>query len=138
MNQLNSKHNHKSKQYQYNADRLYHVPWYSLRPINNLTFEAKRLQIKLKASSLHWLIKLNLNDKVIPTYGMQLWGPSSNTSIELIQRVQSNVFSKKSQIHSKITQSFKVNFLIWQQIPGFEELTFHPATWRSMITTRFQ
>lgn len=39
-----------------------------------------------------WLIKLNLNNKVMLMYGIQLWGSAGNASIE--QRVQSNVFSK--------------------------------------------
>ena len=66
--------------------------------------EAKRLHMKLKAASLHWLLnhqsKLSLDNKVILyktvikpvwTYGIQLWGTASNTSIDIIQRAQSKI-----------------------------------------------
>lgn len=66
--------------------------------------EAKRLQMKLKACDLHWLInhqsKLSLDCKVtlyksvlkpIWTYGLQLYGTASNSNIELIQRAQSKI-----------------------------------------------
>ena len=59
--------------------------------------ESKRLQMKLKASCLHWLMnhqsKLSLYYKVILyktvikpiwTYGIQLWGTACNTSIDNI------------------------------------------------------
>ena len=60
--------------------------------------------MKIKASNLHWLIsdksKLSLDCKVILyktilkpiwTYGIQLWGTASNTSVDLIQRAQSKI-----------------------------------------------
>lgn len=66
--------------------------------------EAKRLQMKLKACNLHWLIssysKLSLDCKVtlyksilkpIWTYGIQLYGTASNSNMEIIQRAQSKI-----------------------------------------------
>ncbi len=66
--------------------------------------EAKRLQMKLKTSNLHWLInahsKLSLDCKVtlyksiikpIWTYGIQLYGSASSSNIDIIQRVQSKI-----------------------------------------------
>lgn len=66
--------------------------------------EAKKLHMKLKASKLHWLInehsKLSLECKVllykvvlkpIWSYGLELWGTASNSSIDLVQRAQSKI-----------------------------------------------
>ena len=66
--------------------------------------KAKKLQIKLKSLELNWLIgpysKLSLDNKVliynsiikpIWTYGLQLYGNTCNTNIEVIQRVQSKI-----------------------------------------------
>ena len=66
--------------------------------------EAKRTQIKLKTLELNWLIgshsKLSLDNKVtiyksilkpIWTYGIQLYGYTSSSNIELIQRAQSKI-----------------------------------------------
>ena len=65
---------------------------------------AKRLQMQLKSSELHWLIgphsKLSLDNKVILyksilkpiwLYGIQLYGYACNTNIEIIQRAQSKI-----------------------------------------------
>ena len=85
-----------------------HVTYLGIHLDRRLTWrrhiEAKRLHMKLKASSLHWLInshsKLSLDNKVILyktvlkpiwTYGIQLWGTASNTSIDIIQRAQSKI-----------------------------------------------
>jgi len=66
--------------------------------------EAKKTQMKLKATSLHWLIgshsPLNLEYKVllynqiikpIWTYGLQLYGNASSSNIEILQRAQSKI-----------------------------------------------
>lgn len=66
--------------------------------------ECKKLHLKLKASSLHWIINarspLCLDYKVllytstlkpIWTYGSQLWGNASRTNIDIIQRAQSKI-----------------------------------------------
>lgn len=66
--------------------------------------EAKRTHLKLRANSLHWLLNarspLRMEYKVllyksvlkpIWTYGSQLWGSASNSSVEIIQRAQSKI-----------------------------------------------
>lgn len=66
--------------------------------------EAKRIQIKLKAHQLHWLLKSNsklrleykvqiYNSVIKPiwTYGAQLWGNASTSNIDIIQRAQSKI-----------------------------------------------
>ena len=63
---------------------------------------AKKLQLKLKSASLHWLLNkksgLSLSNKVllynaiikpIWMYGIQLWGTACATNIDIIQRFQS-------------------------------------------------
>lgn len=65
---------------------------------------AKRTHLKLKANSLHWLLiirsPVRLEYKVLLynsflkptwTYGSQLWGNASNSSVEIIQRAQSKI-----------------------------------------------
>ena len=83
--------------------------------------EAKKTQMKLKASKLHWLLNsrspLKLEHKVllynqvikpIWTYGLQLYGYASASNIELLQRAQSKIlrtitgapwFVKNENIH---------------------------------------
>ena len=66
--------------------------------------DAKKAQIKLKSIELNWLIgahsKLSLDNKVIIynsvikpiwMYGLELYGNTSNSNIELIQRTQSKI-----------------------------------------------
>ncbi|KAH8316575.1 hypothetical protein KR067_010719, partial [Drosophila pandora] len=67
--------------------------------------EAKRTHLKLKASSLHWLInarsplcleyKVLLYNSVLKPiwmYGSQLWGnATSNSNIDIVQRAQSKI-----------------------------------------------
>ena len=74
------------------------------RPTWRNHIEAKKVQIKLKTLELNWLIgshsKLSLDNKVtiyksilkpIWTYGIQLYGYTSNSNIELLQRAQSKI-----------------------------------------------
>jgi hypothetical protein len=64
----------------------------------------KRKQLGLKLTKLYWLIgrnsKLTLDNKLLVykiilkpiwTYGIQLWGTSSNSNIERLERYQSKV-----------------------------------------------
>ena len=66
--------------------------------------ESKKIQINLKAASLHWLIahrsplqleyKVLLYNQVIKpiwTYGLELYGNASSSNIEILQRAQSKI-----------------------------------------------
>lgn len=64
--------------------------------------KAKQKQLKIKSRKLYWLLgpksKLNLNNKLriykiilkpVWTYGIQLWGTSKNSNIDILERYQS-------------------------------------------------
>jgi len=66
--------------------------------------ERKKVYLKLKASSFHWILNArsplrvdykvllyNSTLKPIWTYGSQLWGNASWSNIDIIQRVQSKI-----------------------------------------------
>ncbi len=86
--------------------------------------EMKRKQIKLKTSKLHWMMgrnsKLSLDCKLllyksiimpIWTYGIQLWGTTSSSNKDLLQRTQSKIlrsitnapwYIRNSNIHADL------------------------------------
>ena len=102
-----------------------HVKYLGLHLDRRLTWrkhvESKRNQIKIKMSKMYWLIgrtsKLSLDCKVllykaiiIPiwTYGIQLWGSTSASNIDILQRTQAKVlrsivnapwYTRNSNIH---------------------------------------
>lgn len=98
----------------------------------------KREQLNLKTRKMYWLLGpksgLNLNNKVllyktilkpIWTYGIQLWGTTSNSNIEILQRYQSKTlrlltnapwFVNNNNIHNDLKIA-KVK----EEIPNFSE-----------------
>jgi hypothetical protein len=85
-----------------------HVKYLGLHLDCRLTWHthifAKRKQLGLSLTKLYWLLghksKLSTNNKLliykvilkpIWTYGIQLWGTTSNSNIEILERFQSKV-----------------------------------------------
>jgi hypothetical protein len=80
------------------------VPWTSSRPPPYLAHThifAKRKQLGLSLTKMYWLLgrksKLSTNNKFliykailkpIWTYGIQLWGTTSNSNLEILERFQ--------------------------------------------------
>lgn len=67
----------------------------------------KKMEISARVSNMDWLLgrksRLNLNNKLLIyksiikpvwTYGIQLWGTASNSSIEVLQRMQNKILRK--------------------------------------------
>jgi hypothetical protein len=71
------------------------------------TFFAKRKQLGISLTKLYWILgsksKLSTSNKLIYkailkpiwTYGIQLWGTTSNSNIEILERFQSKVLRLK-------------------------------------------
>jgi hypothetical protein len=85
-----------------------HVKYLGLHLHRRLTWQshifAKRKQLGLSLTKMYWLLrrksKLSTNNKLliykvilkpIWTYGIQLWGTTSNSNIEILERFQSKV-----------------------------------------------
>lgn len=118
--------------------------------------EAKRLQMKLKACQLHWLInhhsKLSLDSKVILynsilkpiwTYGIQLWGTASISNIELIQRAQSKIlrtitgapwYVRNSNIHRDLNVPLVKDEFLKMKMKYIERLENHPNPLARVLT----
>lgn len=110
--------------------------------------EAKKTQINIKSSSLHWLInyrsRLSLEYKVllyntmikpIWTYGVQLWGNASRTNIDVIQRSQSKIlrtitgapwYIRNENIHKDLDIPFIKDEITRLQINYKTRLEHHP------------
>jgi hypothetical protein len=83
------------------------LPWTSSRPPPYLAHThifAKRKQLGLSLTRMYWLLgrksKLSTNNKLLVnkvilkpiwTYGIQLWGTTSNSNFEILERFQSSL-----------------------------------------------
>jgi len=117
------------------------------RQTSNLE-ECKKVHIKLRASSLQWIINswspLCLDLKVllynstlnpIWTYGSQLWGNASNSNIDIIQRSQSKIlriitgalwYIRNENIHRDLGKPPVKDDISKQRAVNYKKLTLHP------------
>lgn len=120
--------------------------------------ETKRQQMKLKFGQLYWLInphsKLSLDCKVllykaiikpIWTYGIQIWGSTSSTNIDIIQRSQSKMLRKivnapwyirNSNIHSDLNIKYIKDVIKEMSIKYQLKLETHPNELARGILTK--
>jgi hypothetical protein len=76
-----------------------HVKYLGLHLDRRLTWHThifvKRKQLGLSLTKMYWLLgrksKLSTNNNPIWTYGIQLWGTTSNSNIEILERSHSKV-----------------------------------------------
>lgn len=110
--------------------------------------ETKRQQMKIKFGQLYWLInpnsKLSMDCKVliykaiikpIWTYGIQIWGSTSSSNIDIIQRSQSKMlrkivnapwFIRNSNIHSDLNIKYVKDVIKEMSIKYQLKLETHP------------
>lgn len=120
--------------------------------------ETKRQQMKIKFGQLYWLInpnsKLSMDCKVliykaiikpIWTYGIQIWGSTSSSNIDIIQRSQSKMlrkivnapwFIRNSNIHSDLNIKYVKDVIKEMSIKYQLKLETHPNELARRILTQ--
>jgi len=103
--------------------------------------ERKKVRLKLKASSFHWILNAhspllyNSTLKPIWTYDTQLWGNASSSNIDIIQRVQSKIlrtitgatwYIRNQNIHRDLGILTVKDEIDQQKASYNEKLSVHP------------
>lgn len=110
--------------------------------------EAKTLHMKMKTRSLHWLINahspLRLEHKVllynsvlkpIWTYSAELWGNTSRSNIDIVQRAQFKIlrtmtgapwYLRNDNIHRDLKIKYDLETIAEKKVKHLEKLATHP------------